>query len=144
MGVRFVILLFACAPAIISAQLKPATLSAWDGYIDAAESRLRSDKTSQTLWIDEVPGRRYRVRSGEIVAAPMNGKSPRAVPQGLIHDWIGAIFIPKVSICDVLAVVHDYDRYAEYYGPTIRSGKLLNRREITNPSAFVTFEKPFL
>jgi hypothetical protein len=126
-GVRFVILLFACAPAIIWAQLKPATLSAWDDYIDAAESRLRSDKTSQTLWIDEVPGRRKRVRSGEIVAAPMNAKSPRAVPHGVIHDWIGAIFIPEVSIRDVLAVIQDYDRYAEYYGPTIRYAKLLNR-----------------
>jgi len=107
--------------------LRPATLSAWENYIQMAESRLRSDEGRQVLWMDEVPGRRNRVRSGEIVVATTNGKSHQAVPHGLIHDWSGAIFVPKVSIPDVLAVIQDYDRYAEYYGPTMRSAKLLNR-----------------
>ncbi len=57
----------------------------------------------------------------------MNRKPSRAIPHGLIHDWIGAIFIPNVSIRDVWAVLDDYDRYADYYGPTIRHANLLSR-----------------
>ena len=126
-GFRFVIVLLACAPAMIPAQLTPATLSAWDDYIQTAESRLRSDETSQVLWMDQVPGQRERLRSGAIVASPTNKKPSRAVPNGLIHDWTGAIFIPKVSIRDMRAMLDDYDRYADYYGPTIRRANLLLR-----------------
>jgi len=34
----------------------------------------------------------------------------RSVPNGLVHDWVGAAFIPNATLEIVLSVVHDYDR----------------------------------
>jgi hypothetical protein len=47
------------------------------------------------------------------------------VPYGLIHDWLGAVFIPKARISDILAVTRDYDRYAEIYKPAVIEAKQL-------------------
>ena len=38
---------------------------------------------------------------------------------GLIHDWIGAAFIRNTKISDVLSVVREYDRYPQFYKPTV-------------------------
>lgn len=124
---RCAVVLFACAQAVSVAQLRPETLNAWECRIQSAESHLRSEAAEQVLWIDKVPGRRERVRNGEIVASPTSGKAFRTIPHGLIHDWTGAVFIPGVSIPDVVVVLRDYSRYAEYYGPTVRSAQLLHR-----------------
>jgi len=125
-----VLVLFLAFRTVASpAQLKPPTLNAWNAYIQAAESRLRNGAQRQPLWRDGEPGLRERIHDGEIVAFPAGGKSPRSVPDGLIHDWIGAMFIAKVSLKDVFAVVQDYDRYAVYYGPAILASKTLSRKD---------------
>lgn len=36
------------------------------------------------------------------------------VPNGLIHDWIGAVFTPNAIIDGLLSVVRDYSRYKDY------------------------------
>lgn len=127
MGSRPVGLLVAWGSIVSAAQLRPATLEAWNDYVKAAEVRLRSDEASQIPWMDQIPGVRERLRRGEIVAWPATATHSRAVPHGMIHDWSGAIFIPRTSVREVLSVIEDYDRYADYYGPTIRWAKLLSR-----------------
>ncbi|MBV8842027.1 MAG: hypothetical protein JO307_04370 [Bryobacterales bacterium] len=119
---RKVLILFLAYPLTpASAELRPATNQSWMEYIRAANSRVRKESERRALWIDGEPGLRSRVRAGEIVASPTSGKSPVSIPNGLIHDWIGAVFIPNAALDDVVAVVQDYSRYAQYYGPTVRS-----------------------
>jgi len=43
-----------------------------------------------------------------------------------IHHWIGAVFIPGVTIQDLAAVVGDYGRYSEIYRPTLIKAELLD------------------
>lgn len=111
-----------------AAELKPDTISAWDDYIRATNSQMAERlRNSQFLWADESPVRRMRVQRGEIVASPMHDHSPRHVPSGLIHDWIGAAFFPEMSLHDVFSAIHDYDRYKEFYKPLVVDSKLLSR-----------------
>jgi len=120
-----VVLLFFAQTALANAGMKPDTVKAWDDYIQATEARLQSNAGGERLWADQDSGRCERIRRGEILAAPVDGTAPKAVPHGLIHDWVGAVFIPNIEISDVLAVVQDYDRYSEYYGPTIGASRVL-------------------
>ena len=112
-----------------AASLEPATLRAWEEYVASVhtrmEQRLSPDKTF--LWVDEAPDRLARVRAGEIVVSPVDPESPRRVPSGLIHDWVGAVFIPSVSIkLDALAKVkRDYAHYKEFYQPTVIDSKTI-------------------
>ena len=47
------------------------------------------------------------------------------MPSGLIHDWIGAAFIPDVRLGDVLSAVRDYGHYTQFYKPTVVDAKPL-------------------
>ncbi len=49
------------------------------------------------------------------------------VPSGLIHHWMGMVFIPNARAFDLLAVLQDYDSYAELYKPAVVRSTLLNR-----------------
>jgi hypothetical protein len=104
-----------------STELQPATIAAWQEYVRSADIRMqaRLDTDKRFLWIDETTDRARRVRRGEIVVMPMAGEGTRDVPDGLIHDWIGGVFISDTTIEKLLAVVHDYDRYKEIYRPVV-------------------------
>lgn len=120
--------LAACVPGLLGAiELQPNTLKAWDEYTRNADSamNLRIDGHHPFLWTDETPDRGSRLRNGEILVTPMTGKGTRSVTNGLVHDWMGAAFIPHATLGSLLAVVHDYDRYKEFYKPVVAESQLL-------------------
>ncbi len=115
-------------PALLGAShLQPDTLAAWNDYIRDADMSMQSrlDGSRPFLWADEAAGRRARLLRGEILIAPSAGHGSQSVSNGLIHHWIGAAFIPNATIQSVLAVVHDYDRYKEFYRPAVADSKVL-------------------
>ena len=107
------------------AELKQDTLVYWNAYIDAANRQIGSQ--TPFLWVDQMPGRLQRVRGGEILVSSIGNENPKPVESGLIHDWLGAAFLPDTNIKDVLSAVRDYGHYKEYYKPTVVDSKLLNR-----------------
>ncbi|MBZ5632238.1 MAG: hypothetical protein LAO55_03845 [Acidobacteriia bacterium] len=134
------------SPGTVSAaSLGPATVRAWEEYVEAAnkrmERRLRPDKTF--LWVDEAPDRLARVRAGEILVSPLGARTPARVPSGLIHDWIGAVFIPNVSIQDALAVVSDYAHYKEFYQPAVIDSKTIATSEAKDQFSMLLMNKSF-
>jgi hypothetical protein len=114
-----------------AANLKPETVAAWDQYLDIAKANLqkRIQHGGSFLWTLESPERAARVRNGEIVAAPAPGTNPKKVPAGLIHHWMGAMFLPDVKIDQVLEVTRDYDRYKQYYQPSVIESKTIARED---------------
>jgi hypothetical protein len=113
------------APIARAAELQPATLMAWDAYLKEADFHMqeRAARRRPFLWMDESPARAARVRRGEVLIAPAVGHGTVGVPHGLVHDWIGAIFIPGATIESLLAVVHDYDNYHRVYQPVVTSSR---------------------
>jgi hypothetical protein len=121
-------LLAAGVPGLLSAiELQPDTLKAWDDYIRNADLRMQSrlDGQQPFLWMDEAPDRRARLLRGEVLIEPVIGRGTQNVPNGLIHNWIGAAFIPNATIAGLFAVVHDYARYKEIYKPVVADSKVL-------------------
>jgi hypothetical protein len=108
------------------AVLNADTLRAWREYVAAADSRMKPRLTGQLpfLWTDESPERRRRVLAGQTVIAPLVGDGFKSVPQGLIHHWIGAIFIPNASVRQLLTVLHEYDRYKDFFQPFVADSRL--------------------
>jgi hypothetical protein len=115
-------------PVLLGARdLQSETLNAWESYVKTANARLqdRVDGAQPFLWMDESSDRRLRVRRGEVVIAPMVNHGTQTVPNGLIHHWIGALFIPNVTVEALESLVHDYDGYREIYKPTVVDSKAL-------------------
>ena len=112
-----------------AAELQPETLAAWNHYIEQAKSLMNSrlGTGSHFLWLDEAPARARRVRSGEILVAPVNGSGQTNVPNGLIHDWIGAAFFPDGTIEKVFSTTNEYGCYKDFYAPIVIDSRLLWR-----------------
>jgi len=109
--------------------LKQETLKAWDDYLRTVNLRLnRSLSTGDpSLWIEEEARQRQRVRQGEILISPVGESGLKKVHDGLIHDWIGDVFISSARMDEVFTILHDYNRYKDFYKPTIIESRLLGR-----------------
>ena len=53
------------------------------------------------------------------MVAPAGSSHARHVPLGMIHDWIGAVFIPNATLEETLSVVRNYPAYKDFYRPLI-------------------------
>jgi hypothetical protein len=107
-------------------ELKPATTQSFDKYIQSVETRLNQQvNTPAFLWVDGDPARKARVLKGDVLVEPMNGKGDVDVPDGLIHDWMGAVFVPGTSLEKLLAMFQNYDNAKNIYKPEVVDSKLL-------------------
>ena len=110
-------------------QLKPPTLLAFDAYVH--DSELDMDKAihgqGSFLWSDLVAERARKIRSGSVVAEFWSGKSPVKIPDGLIHDWVGAAFIGGGTVQRTLALIQDYNDHKNVYKPEVIDSKLISR-----------------
>jgi hypothetical protein len=120
---------YALAAAMVgAAELKSRTVQAFDEYVRGVEARLDEELKGPTfLWSDQSPQRKGVVRQGEVVAESVTGKNPKAVPNGLIHDWIGAVFIPGATLEKTLQLVEDYNHHKDVYQPEVVDSRLVNR-----------------
>ena len=108
-------------------QLQTETTRAWEEYVRGADSRMaaRIDGHMSFLWTDESAERRQRIRRGEIVVAPVLSHGNQKVPHGLIHHWIGGVFIPGATIDSLSGVMLDYAAYKDVYKPVVVDSKPL-------------------
>jgi hypothetical protein len=109
-------------------QLKQETLESFLSYIRDAEVAMEPtlDGSAPFLWSDENAGRARRVREGNFLAQLWSGQQPVRIPDGLIHDWIGAASIPGTTIEKTLARVQDYDNHKNIYKPEVMDSRLLS------------------
>lgn len=111
-------------------QLKPETVKAFDDYILAAEAAMAKTARQAVgfLWSDAEPERMQQVRKGATIAEYWDtSKRPLAVPAGLIHDWVGAIFVPDRTVKQVVALVQDYANHKNIYKPEVMESAIVSR-----------------
>ena len=115
---------------LAAAELQQATAKAFDTYVSAAEAR----SATPFLWLDTRPAaERQRLlanlRNGELVIERLRvrpGGRELDVPDGMIHHWLGTVFIPKATAADAVKLLQDYDRHASIYAPTVARSRLLS------------------
>ncbi len=110
-------------------QLKPRTLQAFEAYIHDAEAAMEPSLRGERpfLWADTSSPIMQQIGKGDIVAEFWSGEGAIELPNGLIHDWIGAVFIPRATVEVALALVQDYDNHKNIYKPEVLDSKLISR-----------------
>lgn len=122
------------APAAPAVELKPETVAAFDRYIAATEARMSQDTASDHfLVIDRLPEAQRKeaydqLQHGQPYIEELQTEAdgrPIHIPSGLIHHWVGVIFIPKGTLPDVNAVLQDIQNEPSIYKPEIRKARLI-------------------
>jgi hypothetical protein len=128
-----------------AADLKPETQQAWQEYVKAAKARNQAHLASGSpfLSIDAEPAQAAKLRQGQILASPVAPNGPAQVQGGLIHDWTGAIFIPNVSVPDILRVTRDYAQYKTVFHPNVVSAKPLETGDWNDTFSMVVMNTSF-
>lgn len=111
-------------------QLRQETLEAFLSYIREAEACMEPtlNGSAAFLWTDENADRALRVRGRNILAQLWTGQQAVRVPDGLIHDWIGAASIAGTTVEETLARVQDYDNHKNIYNPDVMDSRIISHR----------------
>ena len=120
------------AATLAAAELRQATVKAFDTYAAAAEAR----PATPFLWLDTRPqAERARLladlRRGELVIERLRarpGGRDLDVPDGMIHHWIGTVFIPKATAATAVRLLQDYDHHGAIYAPTVARSRQLSHQ----------------
>lgn len=108
------LLLAGVVPVAVAAELRPKTVESWQRYAQAVEARIDRELASSAssfLVVDFVgPGtaadERKAILAGDVPVSRMSAFGANAeeieVPGGLINHWRGAVFVPGVTLDQVL------------------------------------------
>ena len=115
-----------------AAELQPRTVAAFDRYVRAAEAEMRPDPF---LRIDALPdadrkSANDRIRRGEVYIERLQTREAGKnidIPGGLVHHWVGAVFVPGATVERAVQMMQDYDRHSEIFTPNVARSKLLSR-----------------
>jgi hypothetical protein len=121
-----------------AAELKQKTTAAFDKYVAATEARIHSELRPDGIFLyvdalkaDAMKSLYDKLMKGEVLVEQRKTYSPGLssdVPDGMVHHWIGIIFIPGVTFAQVLPIVQDYDRRAELYKPDVSASHLISHQ----------------
>ncbi len=121
-------LLPAPVPDAGKVELKPATTQAFEQYVQTTETKLdQRTGTPSFLWLDGDPARRAAAQRGEVVVAPVSANGDTEVPDGLVHDWVGGMFVRGATLDGVIAMFEDYNNARNIYKPEVMESKTVAR-----------------
>jgi hypothetical protein len=132
-----IVLLLCGLPRAFSAELQPDTAQGFERYVRAAEKRMDGDRSQpgRFLYIDSLPSSQRKeigaeLRRGEIYVTRLTTRDDRGnvirAPDGWIHHWIAAMFVPHTTLQQAVAVDQDYDRYSTFYKPEMVRSRVLD------------------
>jgi hypothetical protein len=141
LSVLVVTALFATSTQVVAEQLKPQTVAAFDRYVMLSEKNMPTATTGKSpsgtfLRVDGLApmqrdGALVRLEKGEMLVERLqtlnNGQSI-PVPDGMIHHWVGTVFIPHATLAQTLAFLQDYDNQYKFYLPEVQRSKLIRRQ----------------
>jgi len=120
------------APDVMSADLKPPTVGAWNAYVGDVEKRVEQELQTMKpfLVLERLPPSEQQkaaasLKSGAVFITRIPGPNLKAptpnIPDGLVHHWLGVVRIPGVRMDDVLAFVQRYDESPRFFKDAIAS-----------------------
>ncbi len=109
--------------------LGPRTLLVFNQYVEQAETSMDQSAASSEgfLWCDTESRIVDQVREGKTLTEPSCDEGMARVPEGLIHDWMGATFAPGARVETVIALIQNYDNHKNVYKPEVNKSTLITR-----------------
>jgi len=118
------------------ASLQAQTVRAWDTYVALTEKRIASELNDPSRFLRQdfmdstnQAKAQATIKAGKVYVDKMktldgSGKEID-VPNGMIHHWYGAIFIPGMRMEPLMRWIKDYDQQHKYF-KEVEQSKLLS------------------
>jgi hypothetical protein len=130
------ILLLSLWPSLAqAADLEPQTAAAFDRYATLTQKGFEAQlaRREPYLWFEGLPADRganveAQLRAGGVAIEQLetlDHGQPIPAPGGLIHHWIGTVFIPGATLAQTLAFERGYDHQQEFFQPNVQRSKIL-------------------
>ena len=127
-------------PRLRAADLSPATTTAFERYVKAAEARMAREGATpgDFLYIEQLPKPRYdevmsMLRQGQVYVERLETTDASDhqidVPGGMVHHWVGAVLVPGRSLSSAFTVLRNYNNYKEIYRPQVTRSRLISHHD---------------
>jgi hypothetical protein len=137
---------------LFAADLSPKTVKAFNGYVAVAEARMKREESrpDDFLYIEALPRPQYdsiiaTLKRGEVFVQQIHTRDsegdPIEIPGGMIHHWVGDVFIPGKSLSSALEVLRDYDNFKNIYKPEVIRSRLISRKDNDDYSVYLRLQK---
>jgi hypothetical protein len=137
--VAVLVAMFSAFTSVEAAKLQQDTVAAWRFYVERTEARIAADlETGEGFLIqDAFPAAQARearraLHSGQVYTRKLATKSARGrsikIPNGMIHHWMGSVFIPGTTLDDLLPWLQDYDEHHRYFDE-VEASRLIARED---------------
>lgn len=120
-----------------AAELKQDTVQAFDQYVKVTEEEraAKRRKSGTFLWIDSQEDAlrqqlHERLARGEVVTKRLethDDNRPIRIPHGLVHHWIGTIFIPGATLPQTMSLMENYPSYPQLFSFGVERSKVLSQ-----------------
>ncbi len=122
-----------------AAELKHDTIQAFDQYVKVTEEEraAKMRKSGAFLWIDSQDDAlrqqlHEKLARGEVVTKRLETRDdnrPIRVPHGLVHHWVGTIFIPNATLPQTIALMENYPAYPQLFSFGVQQSKVLSQEK---------------
>ena len=117
------VLILAMPSTVAASELEERTAKAFAAYADEARRAFVARATNAS----SRPAKPDAIR-----ARPGKGDGITDVPGGLVHHWVGAAFMPRITLARAMAATRDYNSYPSVYTSTIMAAKTLETHQDTS------------
>lgn len=137
-AVAALVICIAFCHAATAAELQQKTTIAFDHYAAATEARSAGELRpgGPFLYIDSLSQERKLqaysdLAHGSLWIEKLENTLPGMsadIPGGMLHHWVGIVFIKGATLEKTLRIVKDYDRRSEYYKPDVIASRLVSHQ----------------
>src|SRR3984893_4257909 len=124
-------------PGPVPASMSYSLKQAYERYVSLTDERNAEELSKGTpfLWVDALPealrSEKYAtMKRGQVVVEKLETRDSGneiQCPGGLIHHWVGTLWIPGANLQQTLALVQAYDRHVQVYSPFELRSRILER-----------------
>ena len=112
-----------------AAELKPQTVAAFNRYVQLTEARISAEQQEGQPFLHGALDF-ATLRKGELAIQRLQTREKGReidIPDGIVHHWVGTVFVPGATVDRAVALLQDYNRHAEIYAPNVARSKVLSR-----------------
>ena len=137
---------------VLAADLEAKTLKAFNDYVALAEQRMKRDegRSNDILYIETLPKNEFdsilsTIEHGGVYVQEVSTQDAKGgsidIPDGMIHHWVGDVFIPGRSVASALKVLRDYDNFKNIYKPEVIGSRLVSREDQHDYKVYLRLQK---